>query len=101
MPQSKFVYGEKGALLVDFVGKTENIDSDFRAVCNRIGVEYAPLPRVNRSSRTGSAREYLKYWLGHRKEKVRKKYRDYYDSRTRAIVQNLYQCDLEIFDYRF
>ena len=66
---------------MDFIGKFENLQEDFNKVCDKIGVKRERLP--------------------HRKKSIRKPYRDYYNSNTKKIVENLYGEDIEHFGYRF
>ena len=49
MPQYNFLYDEKGKLLVDFVGKFENLQNDFYKVCKRLGFPPITLPHANKS----------------------------------------------------
>ncbi len=45
--QKRFLFDDDGAQLVDFVGRYENLDEDFRTVCGEIGMEDAELERHN------------------------------------------------------
>ncbi len=78
--QSEFFVDENGDLMVDFVGHLETIQDDFRTVCEGLGIE-ASLPHKNASS--------------HRA------YRDYYNERTRRLVDQHFQKDIRRFGYRF
>lgn len=69
-----------GNLLVDFIGKFENLDQDFGLVCEKVGIS-ARLPHINKMQRSG--------------------YRDYYDSETRDLTAKLYAEDIERFGYTF
>lgn len=80
-PQYGFVADEDGRLLADMVGRVEEMQSSFDAICERIGVPSVPLGRVN-----GSQHE---------------TYRDYYDPALRDGVASLYQRDLDLFGYGF
>ena len=71
----------RGKLAVDFVGRFEHLQADFETICARIGRPPEELPHVFASGRAG--------------------YVDYYDDRTRAIVERLYRDDIEAFGYRF
>ena len=53
--QKEFVTDESGTLLVDFVGRFENIEQDARKVFERIGIR-AALPHRNRSFTTNTGR---------------------------------------------
>ncbi len=80
--QSDYLIDLKGNLLVDFIGKYENLQEDFEEVCRRIGV----LPRV----------------LPHkRKATDRDDYRKYYDDTTAEMVANHFHTDIKMFGYTF
>ncbi|HVS35446.1 MAG TPA: sulfotransferase family 2 domain-containing protein, partial [Gemmataceae bacterium] len=64
--QKSFVTDPQGRLLVDFLGRFENLEQDFRMACSRIGLRVR-LPHCNRSR--------------HRD------YRWYYTDRTRELVE--------------
>lgn len=78
--QKEFVTDEHGRLIVDYVGRFENLSADFDVVCQRIGV-LNTLPLINRSS--------------HRD------YRTYYSDRTAAMLGEHLREDLEFFGYTF
>jgi len=80
-PQHTFVTGSDGALLADHVGRVEDMQGSFDAICERLGLPGATLEQVNSSSR-GS-------------------YRDYYDDALIDDVARLYKRDLELFGYGF
>jgi hypothetical protein len=67
-------------VLVDFVGRYENLREDFAALGRRFGVE-TQLPHVRRSERAP---------LG-----------DYYDDETRELVRRRHQRDIDAFGYIF
>jgi len=70
----------RGNLLVDFVGAYEDLAGDFSEVARVIGIQ-TELPHINSS--------------------VHKDYRTYYNERTRAIVEEHFQPDIERFGYSF
>lgn len=80
LPQHQFVLDPTGNPLVDFLGRYENLEEDFRRVCEEIGVR-ALLPHANASQRSD--------------------YRRYYDSETAAQINAFYRDDIELFGYRF
>lgn len=73
---------QDGRILVDFVGRLENLQADFATVCDRIGVPRVAVPHVN--STGGGAR-----------------YPAMYDQHTRDVVAELYARDIAAFGYRF
>lgn len=78
--QTGCLVDESGKLLVDFVGRFENLEVDFQTICKRVGIT-ATLPHINKSDRLG--------------------YRDYYDEETRALTARVYVEDIERFGYTF
>lgn len=80
MPQLRWLCDAHGELLVDFVGRFEQIEHDFHAICQCLG-------------RTAS--------LPHLKPSPREDYRSYYAPDTLAIVAEWFADDIERFGYRF
>jgi hypothetical protein len=78
--QTSCLLDEFGNLLVDFVGKFENLDEDFQSICHKVGIS-SRLPHINKSKRTC--------------------YQDYYDAETRDLTARLYAEDIERFGYTF
>ena len=81
VPQHTFVTDADGGMLADTVGRVEEMQQSYDAICARIGIPSRPLEQVN-SSRRGS-------------------YRDYYDQQLIDGVAELYRRDLELFGYQF
>jgi hypothetical protein len=80
LEQHKFILDQQKRALVHFIGKFENLERDFKNVCQSLGIE-RQLPHCRKSQ--------------HRH------YRDYYTAETREIVTQRYQQDIDIFQYRF
>jgi len=80
-PQSRFVAGADGKPLTDYIGRVEEMQASFDAICDRIGIPRGELDKTNASSRSG--------------------YRQYYDERLKQGVAKLYAEDLELFGYDF
>ena len=80
-PQHQMVTGADGALQLDVVGRTETMQASYDAICARLGIPSAPLGRANASK--------------HRP------WQEYYDKDLVGWVGEVYQKDLEMFDYRF
>ena len=78
--QRDFIYSRDGELLVDFVGRFENLDSDFASICARIGIS-ASLPKLNVSNT--------------------KPYRSFYGDETRELVRRAFAPDVALFGYDF
>lgn len=82
MPQSEFLYDSNDRLLVDFIGKTENMNEDFTVVCKRLGLPDLPLPHINSSG-------------------IRNHYSTYYDDALVERVGEIYAEDIGKFNYTF
>lgn len=80
-PQYEFVYNDSGIMEIDFPGRYENLDRDFRQICQITGLKYKRLPIYNKS--------------GH------KHYTNYYEKYTRELVGKIYKEDIEIFKYNY
>jgi chondroitin 4-sulfotransferase 11 len=79
-PQVEWLKDDDGKITIDFIGKFESINEDFRQIRNAIGID-AELPHLNASKRSG--------------------YRHYYDDESREIVSKWFQEDIELFGYHF
>lgn len=79
--QTKFLSDNKGEFLVDFVGRSENLQADFSYICGVLGIQNTILPQVNVSKHDD--------------------FKKYYNEDTKEIVSNWFKKDLELFDYNF
>jgi hypothetical protein len=98
--QSFLLHDQK--LVVDFVGRFENLESDFKFVCDRIGIQ-SRLPRLNRTRRSGRIGI---FGAGSKKAESTivdegPVYRKHYDDTTRQLVQETYADDIQRFGYSF
>lgn len=82
VPQTEFVL-HRGRLQVDFIGKFENVDSDFKKVVQSIGIDCEPLQHLNAS------------------RKLFNTYREKYDDIMKTIVNDIYSEDVQFFQYHF
>ncbi|UQV19159.1 sulfotransferase family protein [Brevundimonas albigilva] len=81
-PQASLLVAEDGAtLLTDAIGRVEDMQGSYDAICGRIGIASRPLDRVN-STKRGD-------------------YRCYYDPPLIEAVAARYARDLELFGYTF
>ena len=78
--QLDWIQSNDGTMLVDYVGKFENLKNDFGSICNKIGIE-STLPKVNVSNG--------------------KSYQGFYNEETRSLVETTYKRDIEYFNYKF
>lgn len=80
--QSDYLVDLHGEVIVDFVGRYENLGEDFTTICDRIGIPAPELTHRRRAADRGD-------------------YRGYYDDRTAQLVAERFQADIEMFGYRF
>lgn len=78
--QKDFIYSKNDELLVDFVGRFEKLDTDFKAICSRIGIS-ASLPKLNVSNT--------------------KPYRQFYSNETKELVRRAFDADIKLLGYDF
>lgn len=75
-----FMCDEKGNIIIDFIGRYENLDADFEKACKAIGIKNK-LPHLNKSDHDN--------------------YRQYYTNETQKIVEGWVKKDLEMFNYDY
>ncbi len=76
-----WISDEKGKIIVNFVGKFENIDEDYKKICERIGLPYKRLPHINKTKR--------------------KDYKKYYNKETKDIIAKRFKKTIDKFGYKF
>lgn len=79
-PQHSFICDDRDNIVVDFVGKLENIEQDFKFVCNKLGYPCT---------------------LKHMRNSKHNYYTKYYTDETKEIVERVYQKDIELFRYKY
>lgn len=90
LPQWKHIISSS-ELLVNFVGKFENLQDDFNYVCDTIGIEKQILPHLN----------YEGFYEGAENPINKKHYSEYYDDELIEIVSKMCIDDLKYFEYEF
>lgn len=81
--QTDYLCDLRGKLLVDFIGRYENLAEDFNSVVQRLKLPIQQLPH----KRKATDRD--------------KDYRRYYDDETAEMVARHFARDIELLDYRF
>jgi hypothetical protein len=80
--QSDYIVDLHENTIVDFIGRYENLQTDFDTACDRIGIPRIQLPHERRAV-------------------DRDDYRRYYDDESRELVARHYAPDIERLGYTF
>ena len=72
---------KNGTILVDFIGRFENLQDDFNVVCDMLEKPPKKLPHV-------FGTQHKPYW-------------EYYDEESRMFIAKKYKKDIEYFGYKF
>lgn len=78
--QKDMLIDTQGSIIVDFVGRFEKLECDFKRICQKINIA-ASLPKINTT--------------------VHKDYRSYYNERTKKMVEEHFKEDIKLFSYKF
>ena len=79
----EYITDNNDELIVDYIGKYENIDSDMQSISEKIGVKYSYIPNLN----VNTSKD--------------KDYRKYYDVYSIDFVKKYFEKDLDYFNYTF
>jgi len=79
LPQHHFLCDKNMNLLVDFIGRIENIEDDFATICNRLDVK-TDLQTLNQKSES-------------------RDWKSYYNPSMIEVVHDVYQKDFELLGY--
>ena len=79
--QTDYILDNSGNLLVDFIGRFENLENDFNKIANKCNLKHDGLSKENASSETD--------------------YYQYYNSKTYAMVENKCKRDINYFGYKY
>lgn len=81
--QTDYLIDLSGQIVVDFIGRYEQLHEDFATACKRIGIAGPALPHE-------------------RKANDRKKdYRSYYNDQTAELIATHFARDIQLLDFRF
>jgi Sulfotransferase family len=80
--QHTFVTDGAGELALDFLGRFERLDEDFKRVCQELGIPSLTLPFVQAA-------------------RTRRDYKSYYTPSTRRLVAERFAADVRLFNYDF
>lgn len=79
--QLDYISDDNGKILVDYIGKFENLNEDIKIIGERIGYVNLTIPHLNKFKH--------------------KDYRTYYTDRDIELVQEMYKRDIDYFNYKF
>lgn len=77
--QKDFFYDEKGNCLVDFIGKLENLSTDFNKICQKLSLK-SSLPHLNKSRDSNN-------------------FLNFYSKKSFDIISEVYKEDILLFEY--
>ena len=80
-----FFMDDNGDLLIDYIGRFENVENDFYEIVSHLNLEDVYLPHTNKSGNEFMVNDY----------------RYFYDEETKEIVRKNHLFDLEFFGYEF
>lgn len=80
-PQFDWISDSLDNVIIDFVGRFENLQQDFATICQRIGRPVTTLPRLNPTEH--------------------QEYRYYYKDKDAEIIAQWYKKDIDYFGYAF
>lgn len=101
LPQYDFIYDENNNMIVDFVGRFENLGNDFDHVCKELGIADSRLPHVNSTDKAGFAKRIGSKLFASDKKAAKQHYSAYYDDELKEHVAEFYNNDIRAFSYRF
>jgi hypothetical protein len=80
--QHTFLEDDDGKMMANFIGRFESLNEDIKKIKLQIGAPEFHLPHVMKSKR----------------DRI---YRKYYTNQTRALVEERYKRDIELFEYSY
>ncbi len=81
LPQLNWLTDADGKMLVNYVGRFESLEEEFKIICQKINKEGCTLPHIKKSNR--------------------KDYRQYYSDDTARIIGEHFRKDIDYFGYEF
>ena len=109
-PQSDFIYDNNDNLLVDFLGRMEQLDDDFAVIANKLDIPFKRLPKSNTSELKGVISRKTAYVLRKHpsvlfhlslNNEIPRDYKELYTPEALAIVNDLYARDIELLGYSY
>ncbi len=79
--QLNVISDEENEVIMDFIGRFENLHHDFETICKKVNIPPLTLPHYNKTQR--------------------RNYKTYYTPELRKVIENAYIADIETFKYKF
>jgi hypothetical protein len=80
----EFLATENKKMEINFIGRYENLETDFKLLCEFLDIEWAPLLKLNQSRKTSQTH-----------------YSAFYNKKTKEYVEKRFINDIKLFDYTF
>ena len=80
---NKYYFDKQGRPLNDLVIRYENLDEDYKKVCEKINIPYEPLPQLKTKTRQKNS------------------YRELYDQELKNLITKKFKKEIEYFNYQF
>ena len=88
IPQKEYIVDDNGNNVMDYIGRVENFDNDFQKICTKLNIKYSSkFDRYNSPDAPNLPSR------GH--------YTDHYTDETKQIIDTVYKCDIEYFNYKY
>lgn len=108
--QLDYMLDNKGNMLVDFIGRFENLEEDWKKFTHKIGLENLELPYLNVGGDGGSGSSKAKFpctdglsdkWVDEGPGPTSPLYTNYYTPYSRSVVEHLFKEDFYCFEYEY
>lgn len=83
LSNTRYYFDDNGNQINDFVIRYEQLNEDFKTVCEKIGIPYEPLPSLK--TKTRASRDY----------------RELYNDKTRQMIADMFRQEIATFGYTF
>ena len=83
--QKDYLVDKQGQQIVKFIGRMENIQQDFKAICEKVGLDSLCLPHLNQSAAQNNPNSY----------------RAFYNPKNQTMLAEAFQADIEFLQYDF
>ncbi len=81
---SEFYFDSQGLPILDFYMRYENLEDDYKKICEIIKIPYEELPKLKTKQR-----------------KNKRNYSEYYNQKTKEMIANKFEKEIDYFKYRF